>query len=255
MTQTSRSPFSRMAARSALALLTAAGLAGALSACSSHCCRPAPTCGCSAPASTLGPSDGPHRDAPGPRPHAARLAGRTDGVRRRKVRLETVPPERAPRVRAPLLGRFPRGLPPPCGGRLPPFAPVPYTVVPSSGGGSMVTRPVFSRVRKEMLLAVLATGAVTLGACSSQLGDLSPRPAGAAEARPPLSPPTRSPRCRPIAPRRRPRPAARRPAARAASAARRRSLPGQRPAAARVGRSTGRGGRSPATRFRRRRRA
>jgi len=68
MTQTSRSPFSRMGTRSALALLTAAGLAGALSACSSNCCRPAPKCGCSAPASTSGTWIAPTAMPPAPVP-------------------------------------------------------------------------------------------------------------------------------------------------------------------------------------------
>jgi hypothetical protein len=56
----------------------------------------------------------------------------------------------------------------------------------------MVTRPVFSRVRKEMLLAVLATGAVTLGACSSNSATYRPAPQAqqTTTARPPASQPT-----------------------------------------------------------------
>ena len=52
----------------------------------------------------------------------------------------------------------------------------------------MVTRPVFSRVRKEMLLAVLATGAVTLGACSSNSATY--RPAPQAQQKPAATQPT-----------------------------------------------------------------
>lgn len=57
----------------------------------------------------------------------------------------------------------------------------------------MATRPVFSRVRKEMLLAVLAAGSVgTLGACSSNSATYRPAPQAqpTTTARPPAGQPT-----------------------------------------------------------------